>query len=237
MKRPVLILGWIPRIILPIARSLHRQGVSVDVASFPGAPRIWSRAICQHRSIAEPHANGAEFVTQLRALITDRGHEVLIPTDDCMLTAIVEHYHELADLLHIACPPPEITRLVLDKTATLRIAQDCGLQVPKTEMVSNSSQLHNLIGSFSFPWVLKPAQKETRMEEVKSCSLTTADEVRATFPAGRDFAPPMLVQEYCSGSGVGVEILLHEGQCIAAFQHRRLKELPYTGGVSVSAVA
>jgi predicted ATP-grasp superfamily ATP-dependent carboligase len=237
VKRPVLILGWIPRIILPIARSLHRHGVSVDVASFPGAPRIRSRAVSQHRTIAEPQANGAEFVQQLRALITDRGHEVLIPTDDCMLTAISEHYRELADLLHIACPPPEITRLVLDKTATLKIAQDCGVQVPKTEIVSNSSQLHNLIDSFPFPWVLKPAEKETRMEEVKSCTLTTGDEVRVTFPAGREFAPPMLVQQYCAGAGVGVEILLHQAECIAAFQHRRLKELPHTGGVSVAAVA
>src|SRR5215469_5303154 len=47
----------------------------------------------------------------------------------------------------------------------------------------------------------------------------------------------MLVQEFCAGTGVGVEILLHRGECIAAFQHRRLKELPYTGGVSVTAVA
>jgi predicted ATP-grasp superfamily ATP-dependent carboligase len=233
----VLILGWIPRIILPIARSLHRRGVSIDVASFPGAPRIRSRAICQQRSVAEPQGNGAEFVKQIRAFITDRGHEVLIPTDDCMLTAIVEHYHELANLLHIACPPPEITRLVLDKTATLKIAQNCGLQIPKTEVVSNSSQLHNLIGRFPFPWVLKPAEKETRMEEVKSCTLTTANEVHTTFPPGREFAPPMLVQQYCSGTGVGVEILLHQGECIAAFQHRRLKELPYSGGVSVTAVA
>lgn len=236
MKRPILILGWIPRIIIPIARSLYRRGISVDVASVPGALRIWSRAICQQRSIPEPYANGEEFVKQLRAFIADRGHEILIPTDDCMLTAVVEHYDELADLLHIACPPPAITRRVLDKTATLKIAQDCGLQIPRTEIVSNSSRLCDLIGSFPFPWVLKPAEKETRMEEVKSCTVATADEVRSAFSAGHEFAPPMLVQEYCSGSGVGVEILLHKGECIAAFQHRRLKELPYTGGVSVTAV-
>lgn len=237
LKRPVLILGWIPRIILPIARSLSRHGISVDVASFPGAPRIRSRAIRLNRRIPEPHANGSEFVKQLRAFIIDRGHDILIPTDDCMLTAVVEHYNELEDLLRIACPPPEITRLVLEKNATLKIAQDCGLRVPRTKIVSNSSQLHDLISSFPFPWVVKPAQKETRMEEVKSCILKTADDVLATFPPGREFSPHMLVQEYCSGPGIGVEILLHQGDCIAAFQHRRLKELPYTGGVSVTAVA
>src|SRR5262249_44329675 len=29
----------------------------------------------------------------------------------------------------------------------------------------------------------------------------------------------------------------HQGKCIAVFQHRRLKELPHTGGFSVTAVA
>ena len=47
----------------------------------------------------------------------------------------------------------------------------------------------------------------------------------------------MLLQEYCSGVGIGVEMLMHEGTCLAVFQHRRLKELPYTGGVSVTAIA
>ena len=57
------------------------------------------------------------------------------------------------------------------------------------------------------------------------------------FPTAREFTPPMLLQEYCAGAGVGVEMLMHEGNCLGVFQHRRLKELPYTGGVSVTAIA
>lgn len=47
----------------------------------------------------------------------------------------------------------------------------------------------------------------------------------------------MLVQEYCPGVGVGVEMLMHQGIALATFQHRRLKEAPATGGVAVMAVA
>lgn len=162
---------------------------------------------------------------------------MLVPTDDCMLRAIVDNYDKFADLLHIGCPPPAIARRVLDKTATLAIAQSCGVKTPRTALVSRSSELHDLVGSFSFPWILKPAQKETHVEEVKSCTLTSIDEVAIRFPAGREFAQPMLVQEYCAGTGVGVEILLDHGECMAVFQHRRLKELPYTGGFSVIAVS
>jgi predicted ATP-grasp superfamily ATP-dependent carboligase len=237
MNRPVLIAGFMPRIILPVARSLQRHGVPVDVVSFQSAPRIPSNAIRESRNIPRPDVDRKEFVRQLRGFVKERGHDMLIPTDDWMLTAVVEHYDDLADLLQVGCPPPPITRLVLDKSATLAIAQRCGIEVPKTIVVSNSSQLQDLASSLPFPWILKPALRETRTEEMKSCSLKTAEEVTKKFPPGREFVPSMLVQEYCAGDGVGVEMLMHEGQCRAMFQHRRLKEFPYTGGASVIAVA
>jgi len=162
---------------------------------------------------------------------------MLIPTDDCMLKAVVDNYEELADLLHVGCPPPAIARCVLDKAATLAIAQSCGVATPRTVLISRSSELGDLAGSFSFPWILKPAQKETRVEAMKSCKLENIGEIAKQFPAEREFTPPMLVQEYCAGTGVGVEMLLKHGECVTAFQHRRLKEFPYTGGFSVIAVA
>jgi predicted ATP-grasp superfamily ATP-dependent carboligase len=176
-------------------------------------------------------------VEQLSQFIREGGHDMLIPTDDQTLTAMTEHHADFKDRLHIACPPPEITRLVLNKASTLEIAQKCGIRVPNTIVVSNSMELFGPTGSVPFPWILKPVEKETRMEETKSFTLATADEVALKFPAAQEFSPPMLLQEYCAGAGVGIEMLMHEGNCLTAFQHRRLKELPYTGGVSVTAVA
>jgi predicted ATP-grasp superfamily ATP-dependent carboligase len=161
----------------------------------------------------------------------------VIPTDDQVLLALSEHYDELKDCAYIACPPPEIAWKILDKAATLDVAQKCGLRIPKTRLVSNSAQLLELTSCFAFPWVLKPARKELNIEEIKSLTLRSAGDVAAKFLTPKDFAPPMLLQEYCCGHGVGVEILLHNGECVAVFQHRRLKELPYTGGFSVSAIA
>src|SRR5579871_6931908 len=101
MSRPVLILGFMPRIIVPIARSLKAHGVPVDVASFEPAPRIPSRAICETRSIPHPDVDEHEFVSQLQAFIRERGHDMLIPADDWMLTAIVDHYDDFADLVQV----------------------------------------------------------------------------------------------------------------------------------------
>ena len=42
----------------------------------------------------------------------------------------------------------------------------------------------------------------------------------------------VLLQEYYRGSGQGVELLMHAGRPLAAFQHRRLREVPVNGGAS-----
>jgi predicted ATP-grasp superfamily ATP-dependent carboligase len=119
----------------------------------------------------------------------------------------------------------------------LEIAQKCGIRVPKTAVVSNSEQLPEFVNAIPFPWISKPSAKQQRGGEFKSRVVKTLPEVAKNFPAAREFDPPMLLQEYCRGVGVGVEILLHNGECVAVFQHRRLQELPYGGGVAVTAVA
>jgi predicted ATP-grasp superfamily ATP-dependent carboligase len=44
---------------------------------------------------------------------------------------------------------------------------------------------------------------------------------------------PLLLQERITGSGVGLFVLRWEGETIARFAHRRLREKPPSGGVSV----
>lgn len=209
----------------------------VDVADFVTAPRILSLAIREFRRIPRADLDRMAFIDRLRRFIREGGHDMVIPTDDQTLAALTEHYDDFKDMVHIACPPPSITRLVLNKAATLEIARKLGIPVPKTAVVSSSAQLSELVGSFPFPWVLKPAEKETRLEETKSFAFSNIGEVVRMFPQPREFTPPMLLQEYCVGAGVGVEMLMHQGNCLGVFQHCRLKELPYTGGYSVTAIA
>lgn len=237
MKNPVLILGWIPRIVVAIARSLHAYGVPVDVANSAAGPPIRSRAVREVVRLPDPARSPAAFVNELRRLILRRGHDMLIPTDDPSLAAVVEHYNDLKDLLHVACPPPAITRLVLNKGATLEIAQKHGIRVPSTRIISHTAEFEEVLRTVNLPWILKPAEKELQEEEFKRLRIATAEDLRKRFPQPRAFSPNILLQEYCQGAGVGIEMLIAKGECRAVFQHRRLKELPYDGGVAVIAIA
>jgi predicted ATP-grasp superfamily ATP-dependent carboligase len=209
----------------------------VDVASFVPAISPGSNAIRDFTWIARPELRRDEFLLQIRNLVRCGGHDLIIPADDQALVAIVDNYKEFHNLAEVACPPPEIARTVLDKSLTLEVAQQCGIRVPQTKLISHSEQLRELSSSFRFPWILKPARKELTIEEIKSSLFKNAVEVFSRFPQRREFNPPMLLQEYCEGAGVGVELLMHDGECLAAFQHRRLEEVPHTGGVSATAIA
>lgn len=237
MKRPVLVLGWVPRIVTAIARSLSSDGVPVDLAVSTSDPRVCSRGIRESIHLPNPATETEAFVDELRAFILRRGHDMLIPADDSSLAAVIEHYGDFEKLLHLACPPPDIARLVLDKSKTLEIARNCGITVPKTVVVSNSSELSDRVSESALPLVLKPAEKRQRGDELKACWLASIDDVRKRFPTSRIFDPPMLLQEYCHGVGLGVEVLMYRGECFGVFQHRRLQELPYHGGFAVTAVA
>lgn len=237
MKTPVLVLGWIPRIVLTVARSLHGYGVPVDLAHWTKAPPVRSAAVDNFIRLPSPNISPTEFLANIRSLIKHRGYDVLIPADDTAIAAILEHYDELQPLLRIACPPPEITRRVLCKESTLQAGQKCGIPVPRSVAVSHSSELADIVHEIPFPWFLKPAEKETRFEEFTGCRIDTLEDIPKTYPTVRKFETPMLVQEFCEGIGVGVEVLLHRGKCLAVFQHRRLMEFSYTGGVAVTAIA
>jgi predicted ATP-grasp superfamily ATP-dependent carboligase len=237
LKTPVLVLGWIPRIVAVIARSLHRHGVPVDVADVTPFRPVQSRAIRYFTRLPNPDRDPDNFVRELRQLIRMRGYSMLIPADDQAMTAMVRHYDEFRNLVYVACPPPQIANQVLNKIITLEAATKSGIHVPRTAVVAHSDQFLGLRHKISFPWVVKPAEKQSRIDEFKTRVLMTPDELASLFPSPREFNPPILVQEYCSGVGLGIEVLLHKGECLAVFQHRRLKELPYTGGYAVMAVS
>jgi predicted ATP-grasp superfamily ATP-dependent carboligase len=110
------------------------------------------------------------------------------------------------------------------------------MRIPQTLLVSSSAELFQLAQNLSFPIVLKPSEKKST-DEFKTSVIADPQTLQQRFHASRQFTPPMLVQEFCAGDGVGVEVLMHTGEPVAAFQHRRLKELPPGGGVAVVAIA
>jgi predicted ATP-grasp superfamily ATP-dependent carboligase len=241
VKRPVLIVGAVPRITIPIARSLHKQGVRVEVASFSGVelpPR--SRAVSDFVRLPSPEhqtdRQSPTFLECLTRLISQRQYDMLIPVNDPALALVSEHDGRLRELLYVACPPPQVVQRVLNKSLTLDFARRAGIHVPSTYRVSNVSELEILSNQLRFPVVAKPYHKSSEMD-FKVRYFQTYELLYQALADDDQLGSRLLLQEFAKGDGVGIEMLIHHGELVAIFQHRRLKELPASGGVAAVAIA
>ncbi len=233
-NQAVLILGVEPRITVPVARSLWRQGIEVVVAGLsPHDPILGSRAIRKSVHLTAPESSARKFSEELAAFIRARHVDMLIPVTDGALSAISTCYEDLSRTVQVACPPPHIVRRVLNKEETLTAARANGIRVPREYALPQGREL-DALPSMDFPVVAKPREKTSR-ENFKVRFLNSESQLRREWETGA--LGDAILQEYCRGEGVGVEMLVKGGECLAAFQHRRLRELPHTGGVAVRAIA
>jgi predicted ATP-grasp superfamily ATP-dependent carboligase len=89
---------------------------------------------------------------------------------------------------------------------------------------------------WGWPIVLKPQTSHKLVHErgIDSFQVTYAEspeDLRREF-ARLEGRCGVLLQRYCRGVGQGVELLMSRGRPLAAFQHRRRRELPLSGGAS-----
>ncbi len=237
MPAPVLILGGEPRVAVTVARSLQRQGVPVGLATFSIVEtRVRSRSIREYHLLPSYRQTPAECTRELLTLIGKHRYETLVPISDTALSLIADHYEELLPLARPACPGPDALRRVLDKASTMEIARRCGMAVPAAHRIANAVELDALGPTLGFPLVVKPESKAAE-NPFKVRYVHDLETLKKAFHADPSFGLRNLIQEFLTGEGVGVGALIHEGNPIALFQHRRLKEFPATGGVSVMAVS
>jgi predicted ATP-grasp superfamily ATP-dependent carboligase len=122
----------------------------------------------------------------------------------------------------------------------MAVARDLDVPVPRqVELVTPGCHevVEREIRELGLPLVLKPARsvvpegRGVRLVGVRSFPTPSAAiEALGEFP---DEAYPILVQEHISGPGLGAFFLCKQGSSVASFAHRRIREKPPTGGVSV----
>jgi len=233
-NRPVLILGAAPRVSVPIARALSQHGIPADVASFqPEEASLSSRAVQQFHRLPARSSDPAGFAQALLRLVQERQFDTIMAAGDPPLAALADLFYELQPLLSVGCPPPLCVRRVLDKSLTLETAQQCGIPIPFTCTVASAEELDAIAPKLRFPLIAKPMKKGAAGFRI--VHFHNLQKLSAAISANA--WGPVLLQEYCPGVGVGVEILIHKGKCLAKFQHRRLKEAPVAGGIAVLAIS
>lgn len=232
----VLITDGDDRAALAAARSLRATGFDTCVAAPRGLSLAGvSRGVVRCAVPEDPLADPAGYVTALAQHATRLGAGVLLPITDAAVEALLAYPPSPAYDLVVPLPSYEAYRAASDKAGLLRLAGDAGFAVPDTVVVTGA--VETAPPADMFPAVLKPHRSVVGSgARRRKVGVLFADDPRSyrealsTLPVE---AYPVLVQRRVSGPGEGVFLLRWSGHVVAAFAHRRLREKPPAGGVSV----
>lgn len=232
----ILITDGNERASLAAARSLVYAGHAVSVCaptrlSLAGA----SRRVRSHRVVTDPLHDPAGYVTELGRFLRRGSSTILLPMTDGSVEAVLEHRDELpAD---VTIPLPDLTtyRAASDKAHVMALAEQCGFAVPDTRVIISARD--EVPETSFFPAFVKPHRSVVAVNGTRAkvgvtpvADAAACRRVLAALPAA---AFPVLLQRQVSGVGEGFFALRWGGRMVAMFAHRRLREKPPSGGVSV----
>ena len=234
----VLVLDGAQRSALAITRSLGRAGIDVITAE-SAQTHLCSQSRYSRRSLIypNPEADCAAFIDCIRDLTTRYAIDLIIPVTDITTNALVEHRAAFAGSTRLVVPDLETYERLTDKYALIQVARELGVPAPRSVLVDPTAG-GALPAPPSWPVVLKPTRSRYRLQNrwlstaVKI--VETPEALAETVAACSWFAThPYMMQECIAGEGQGIFALYNRGEAVCFFAHRRIREKPPWGGVSV----
>ena len=235
--RRILVTDGTQRSALAVVRSLGRAGHTVFVC----APRVPSLAGASRYAFAEAAVANAltspsDFVSDVTSLVERWRIDVLLPIAESSLLALLPDRAAIG--VTIPFPDDATFRAITDKNAVLAAAATLGIATPKQVVLRSKADLRAIDSSLlDYPVVLKPSrsvgERNGQRVSLGVQHVAVAASLRPAIEALDDAAFPLLVQQRIVGPGIGVFLLVWDGSVRATFAHRRLREKPASGGVSV----
>jgi len=233
--RDVLVLDADQPSALAIVRALGRHGLRVEVAASQDAPIAgWSRHAAACHRHPDPLRAPDGFLHWLRQQMERPTVGLVIPVTERTVVPISRHRESL-DVGRIAIAPSAALEQALDKQRTMALAVELGIPVPRSVPVSRLDELPEAAATLGYPIVVKPT-RSMGQDGAQGLQLSVryahhADELQGLVREALRYGQVML-QELFRGEGVGIELIADQGRLCHVFQHRRLHEVPLTGGGS-----
>lgn len=235
MTATVIITDAEQRAALAAVRSLGSAGYRVVVCSSAARPLAGaSRFAARSEQVPDPLRDPDAYLESVVALARAADAALVLPIAEPSILPILEH-RERFDPAVIPFPGHERFLRLSDKAELMRVAPRFGIAVPAQVRIERANDA--LPETIAYPVVVKPARSvaisgdaRVKLSVRHARDRVELDRMLRELP---EAAYPLLLQERIVGPGVGMFLLRWQGQTLAAMAHRRIREKPPSGGVSV----
>ena len=236
-----IVLDGEQRAALAVTRSLGGRGVKVFVGSEKKSSLSSCSRYCAKSFIyPSPYIDPVGFLESLIGFAKSQGHSVLFPITDVTLSEILLNKQKLPGNLLVPFDRYDKYIQLTDKMNLIRMARELDVRVPPTILSTDYEdpeiRLRRIL-KLGFPVVIKSSLSRIRTDSgwfnTRVIYANSEENLRKILTEDLYLHYPFIVQKRIYGPGVGIFLLMKEGQVVAKFAHRRIREKPPSGGVSV----
>ncbi|MCH2186218.1 ATP-grasp domain-containing protein [Myxococcota bacterium] len=233
----VLVTDGEQRASLAVTRSLGAAGHEVHVLAYrPKTLAGASRWAADQHIVPDAFVHPTNFVEAVREISRDFGIDFVFPMTDQACVSLLPVRDELENAQLVA-PSLETYSQLSDKGRVIEMAIRHGFKIPDGARVGSWAEAKRWSEKGPWPLVLKPTRSVRPTSNggaVQSPPVKIVETLEELHHAwGKMDGADALLQNYVDGWGEGIFVLRARGQTWASFAHRRVREKPPGGGVSV----
>lgn len=235
--RTILVTDGDQRSALAAVRSLGRAGYRVIVgdATHPNLA-AQSRYCVKAFKYPSPYDGEDAFVQAVVEASVEYDVTLILPMTDITSAILTDRRAALPATTQVAAPDAATFWRASDKIALNELANTLGVPSPTTHVLTPPFD-GSALDDVRYPCIVKPARSRLKTTDgwirtavTRAVSRADLERQLADTPALRH---PFMLQRQVDGEGIGVFALCNHGEPVMLFAHRRLREKPPWGGVSV----
>ncbi len=175
------------------------------------------------------------FVLAVREFALQHSIDLIVPTADWTLQPLSEQRSRFEGICTVALPPHDAMVAASDKIGTVELAKSLGIAVPRTWLIGSLADLAAL-PQLRYPQVVKD-RFSVRWVNGKALFGTVdyafgKEELERKVNERLHRAGDVLIQEFVSGTGIGLSFFIAEDRVYLPFAWERIREVDPRGSAS-----
>jgi predicted ATP-grasp superfamily ATP-dependent carboligase len=170
-----------------------------------------------------------KYAAELLDILKKKTYDVFLPVGLQSYLAASKHKEKFEKVTNLVIPDWKQMIIASNKEQTMNFAKKIGIPIPETHILNTEEDLQQIT---TYPVVIKSSDESGKF--IRYCNNFSELIIRyhelATIAQTK-----IITQEYIQGFGCGFYGVYNNGELIAHFLHKRLKEFPITGGPSAVA--